>query len=187
MNIPGWPVIKKFLGALTDLLLIGRKGGLYEVGQGPNLGTTPHFLVGNAAPAPFFGDAKDKIKDALVKAGLQNVQKRFDTPEEAKVIISGIHVPGVSADRAWIASLFTGLATMLLVAVGQSDAHLLLVNWREWLIAVINHVDWMAFSVGLGTTLKDKFFLWIKQDSHNATVVLKQDTVKNIAVIQASE
>jgi hypothetical protein len=33
-----WGAIKKVLGTLTDILLVGRSAGLWDKGQGPDIG-----------------------------------------------------------------------------------------------------------------------------------------------------
>lgn len=159
--------IRGLLTKLTDFLILGRKAGAWSVEN------TPRFLVGNTpAPQGLLGGpvaaVKGKIREKVVKIGVKNIQKRIDTPEERKVILDRIHVPGIPTHFAWILSAFVALLDAALEAASTSDVNLLMTDWRQWL-----HI--------IGVAVVTKFLLWLKEDSHQSTVVLDAATVKNVA------
>lgn len=175
--------IRGLIGKITDALVAGRKAGLWSESAGPNI--SQRFMAGNLAePQPILGGVKEKIKERIVEAGLNNVKAKIDTPEERTAIISGIHVPGIPTKYVWVLALFTGLGEMVLTALSTSDAHLLVTNWHAWLQGVVMSIDWSAWFHGVVTAIGAKFFLWLKEDSHNATAVVKTSTIATIAEIQ---
>lgn len=163
--MPTWlQRLRKFITTLTDILISGREAGLWQKGNVPVVGhftEKPQALLGA-------GRLKKRIKRELVEAGLRNVQSRIDTPQERKVILDGVHVPGMTEQSAWMVSIGLALANALLEVLASSSPELLLTDWKLWL-----H--------GIGVALVSKFLLWLKQDSHNATAVIKQQTFVDVA------
>lgn len=181
MALPSWLFpVRKFLGALTDILTMGRKAGLWSQGAGPQI---PQRFVEIPPAQPLIGGLKAAVKGRIVKAGLDNIKHSIDTPEERRVIVAGIHVPGIPESYAWLLAMFAGLAEMILAAVSASDTSLLLTDWQAWLNSVLISVDWSTWLHGAITLVGAKLYLWIKQDSHNSTAVLKAETVSNIAEV----
>ena len=110
---------------------------------------------------------KGRIRTAIVIKGLQDVQSYIDTPEERRVIIDKVHVPGLPLRYAWVLALAGGVGDLLLESLSTSDPALLLSDWRSWANATL-------------VVFAGKLFLWIKQDSHNGTAVVRVSTAKAV-------
>lgn len=114
-----------------------------------------------------FKAVKSKIRTAIVIKGLQDVQSYIDTPEERRALIENVHIPGLPLRYAWVFAIMGGVGDLLLESLSTSDPALLLSDWRQWA-----HATLVVFA--------GKLFLWIKQDSHNGTAVVRVSTAKAI-------
>ena len=183
--MPAWLTkIRKILTIIADIFIAGREGGLWQKGNVPIVGQftekplNPQSLLG-------LGKVKQKVKEKLVEAGIRNIQHRIDTPQERKVLLDGIHVPGMTEKSAWLLAIAFGLADMVLGAISTSDGSLLLTNWRAWLHSVVISIDWASWFDASWSVAGAKLFLWMKQDSHNSVAIIKQQTFSDVAEILA--
>ena len=105
------------------------------------------------------------IKVAIVKKSLQNVLNKIDTPEERKVVVDNIHIPGVSPRTAWFLSI---LLSLFLEVITTVDINLLFSNWQDWVKLV-----------GVGLCLR--MSMWLQQETNSGTAVIHTNTAKAIA------
>jgi len=111
------------------------------------------------------------IKTYVVKKGLEHAQAQIDTKPErdqvTRVVVEGLHLPGLPKSYAWLAAIVAALSDMGLEVLASSDPALLLSDWKLYAKAVL-----VAF-VG-------KFFLWVRQNSANGTAVLETKVIDKI-------
>ena len=176
MPIPVWlQKLRVVLSKVADFFIAGREAGLWQKDHGPiQQFVTPIAIQANtqALSSPV-ASIKGMLKRKLINLGISAAQKRIDTPEERKVLISGIHVPGMTEGNAWIVAAFTAFLDALFTVLATADPSTLLTDWQTYLRAV-------------GIILVSKLLLWLKQDSHNGTVVLPAQAVTDISNIQSS-
>ena len=114
---------------------------------------------------------KGSIKSYVVKKGLDEAQSKIDTQPErdqvTRIVIEGLHLPGLPKSYAWVLSIATALTNMILEVLASSDTSLLLSNWRLYAKAVL-------------VALVSKFFLWVRQNSANGTAVIEAATINKI-------
>lgn len=114
---------------------------------------------------------KGSMKRYLVEKGLEHAQAQIDTKPErdqvTRVVIDGLHLPGLPKSYAWLLSIVAALSDMVLEVLAASDPALLLSDWRIYAKAVL-------------VALVGKFFLWVRQNSANGTAVLESATISKI-------
>jgi hypothetical protein len=175
---PWWKNVLQYLFTALGAL---KSAGVFSKEAGINL-PAQRFMVGNAAPQPLLGGLKAKVKGKIVEAGIKNIQKKIDTPEERKTIIDGIHVPGIPARFTWLISALGAVAMALMDAASHADPALLLAGEiKGWVMGVVYAVDWGNLWQGASAFIALKIAFWTRQDSHNSTVVLDSKVVKGIA------
>jgi hypothetical protein len=112
---------------------------------------------------------KSSIKKYVVGKGLEQAQAAIDTQPEreqiAKVVVEGLHLPGLPKSYAWVVAIVSALINMLLEVLAASDPAQLL-------------TDWHVYAHAVGVAFVGKFFLWIRQNSDNGTAVIEQRTIR---------
>jgi hypothetical protein len=116
-----------------------------------------------------FRSVKSSIKKYVVGKGLEQAQAAIDTQPEreqiAKVVVEGLHLPGLPKAYSWVLAVVTALVNMLLEVLASSDPSQLL-------------TDWHVYAHAVGVAFVGKFFLWIRQNSDNGTAVIEQRTIR---------
>jgi len=118
-----------------------------------------------------FRSVKSSIKRYVVGKGLEQAQEAIDTAPEreqiARVVVEGLHLPGLPKTYSWVLAIVTALVNMLLEVLAASDPSQLLTDWRVYARAV-------------GIAFVGKFFLWIRQNSEHGTAVIEQRSIQAI-------
>ena len=163
---PKPPLWKLILNLIYSALGAAKSAGVFTREE------SPRFLV-SAAPKGFAPTTalKDKVKNYVVKKGLEQAQAKIDTQPEreqvSKVIIDGLHLPGLPKSYAWLVAIATALVNMLLEVLAASDPTLLLSDWRVYVQAIL-------------VALISKFFLWIRQNSDHGTAVIEAKAINAV-------
>lgn len=114
---------------------------------------------------------KGKIKSYVINKGLEEAKSKIDTAEEreeiTKRVVSGLHLPGLPKQYAWLLSLLTAAIDSSLEVLSTSDTSLILSDWHTYVRFV-------------AVALVSKFFLWLRQNSANGTAVLEQKVITKI-------